>query len=240
MRDTFVSLFPGLERVLDFKGKSALILVARYQTPAQIRRAGIKRIESYLRAKGAVKASELASKAVAAAQAQTVKLPAEEVAAGIVSDLAAELLKIKDRLASVDIELENRFFCHPQAEILMSLPGIGTLLGAEFVVEVGDLSAFAGPDALAAYAGLVPVPRDSGKRVGNMRRMRGGNKVLKRLFYQAAFASLRAAPESRAFYDRKRLEGKKHHQALLALARRRVNVLRAMLRDETVFKPLAA
>ena len=66
--------------------------------------------------------------------------------------------------------------------------------------------------------------------------MRGGNKVLKRVFYQSAFASLRSSPHSRAFYDRKRREGKKHTQALIALARRRVNVLWAMLRDETTFE----
>jgi hypothetical protein len=61
--------------------------------------------------------------------------------------------------------------------------------------------------------------------MGNDRRMRGGNKILKRVFYQSAFASLRSAPESRAFYDRKKAEGKKHTQALVALPCRRVNVL---------------
>src|SRR4051812_6373596 len=54
--------------------------------------------------------------------------------------------------------------------------------------------------------------------------MRGGNKVLKRVFYQSAFASLRSAPEARAFYDRKRAEGKRHTQALIALARRRITM----------------
>src|SRR5215211_1709100 len=97
-----------------------------------------------------------------------------------------------------------------------SLPGIGPILGAEFLVAVGDIRALESADRLAAYAGLVPAARDSGKRVGN-KRMRGGNKVLKRVFYQSAFASLRSAPESRAFYDRKRAEGKRHTQALIAL-----------------------
>jgi hypothetical protein len=55
--------------------------------------------------------------------------------------------------------------------------------------------------------------------------LRKGNKVLKRVFYQSAFSSLRSSPESRTFYDRKRAEGKRHTQALIALARRRVNVL---------------
>jgi len=70
--------------------------------------------------------------------------------------------------------------------------------------------------------------------------MRGGNRRLKQVFYQAAFASLRGSPESRAFYDRKRAEGKRHNQALIALARRRVNVLWAMLRDGTEFDPALA
>ena len=109
-------------------------------------------------------------------------------------------------------------------------------LGAEFLVAAGDLSAFESADHLAAYAGLVPAAHDSGKKTGNNKRMRGGNKTLKYFFYQSAFASLRSCPESRAFYDRKRAEGKKHIQALIALARRRVNVLWAMLRDGTTFE----
>ena len=113
---------------------------------------------------------------------------------------------------------------------------MGVTLGAEFLVAAGDLSSFESADHLAAYAGLVPAAHDSGKRVGNDKRMRGGNKALKYFFYQSAFASLRSSPESRAFYDRKRAEGKRHIQALIALARRRVNVLWAMLRDGTTFE----
>jgi transposase len=117
---------------------------------------------------------------------------------------------------------------------------MGPILGAEFLVAVGDASAFGSADRLAAYAGLVPAARDSGKRVGNHRKGRGGNRVLKRVLYQSAFASLRAVPESRAFYDRKRSEGKRHTQAVIALARRRVNVLWAMLRDRSTFETRSA
>ena len=65
--------------------------------------------------------------------------------------------------------------------------------------------------------------------------------MLKRVFYYSAFSSLRSSSESRAFYDdRKRQEGKRHTQALIALARRRVNVVWAMLRDRTTFKARSA
>jgi transposase len=239
LRDALMSVFPGLERTLNFTTRGALSLVARYQTPEAIRRAGRKRVESYLRARGVRNAASLAERAVTAAQAQRTRVAGQDVAAGIVARLATMTMELHDRIAAVDEELQSRFFSHPQAEILTSLPGMGPRLGAEFLVAVGDLSAFSTADQLAAYAGLVPAARDSGKRTGHHRRMHGGNKNLKRVLYQSAFASLHS-PESRTFYDRKRSEGKRHHQAVLALARRRSTVLWAMLRDNTTFKPATA
>jgi transposase len=236
LREALLALFPALERALDLNTKGALTLVCHYQSPQQIRRTGQGRLAAFLKNRGVKGAEGLAGKALAAARAQSVRLPAEGVAATIVAELAEEALALKERISTLDGELEKRFFARPEARILASLPGMGPILGAEFLVAAGNLCAFESADQLAAYAGLVPAAQDSGKRVGNHRRMRGGNKILKRVFYQSAFASLRGSPYSRAFYDRKRREGKKHTQALIALARRRVNVLWAMLRDETTFE----
>jgi transposase len=240
LREALVSLFPALERALDLNSKGPLTLLTHYQTPDHLRRAGHKRIAAYLRSRGVKGSNSVAQKALAAAKAQSVTLPAQDVAAAIVAELAEDVLGLKERINTLDEELGQRFFARPEARILTSLPGMGPILGAEFLVAVGDIRAFSSADRLAAYAGLVPAARDSGKRVGKHRRMRGGNKVLKRVFYQSAFASLRSAPESRAFYDRKRAEGKRHTQALIALARRRVNVLWAMLRDGTTFETRSA
>ena len=215
--EALLSLSPALERALDLNRKGPLTLLTRYQSPRRLRRAGHKRIAAYLRSRGVKGFASVAGKALAAARSQSIALPAESIAARIVAELAAEILALKDHIEIIDKEIERRFFERPEAEILASLPGIGPLLGAEFLVAVGDLSAFESADHLAAYSGLVPAANDSGKRVGNNRRMRGGNKNLKRVFYQAAFASLRSSPESRAFYDRRRAEGKRHIQALIAL-----------------------
>jgi transposase len=240
LRETLVSLFPALERTLDLNSKGPLTLLTHYQTPPHLRRAGHKRIATYLRNRGVKGSNKVANKALAAAKTQNVTLPAQDVAASIVAELAKDVLGLKERVESIDKELGKRFFARPEARVLISLPGMGPILGAEFLVAVGDIRAFESAERLAAYAGLVPAAHDSGKRVGNNKRMRGGNKTLKRVFYQSAFASLRSAPESRIFYDRKRAEGKRHTQALIALARRRVNVLWAMLRDGTVFESHSA
>jgi transposase len=243
LREALLSLFPALERALDLNSKGPLTLLTHlthYQTPAQLRRAGHKRVATYLRNRGVKGSNKVADKALAAAKAQSVTLPAQEVASRIVAELAKDVLGFKERIEGIDEEIGQRFFARAEARILTSLPGMGPILGAEFLVAVGNIRTFESADRLAAYAGLVPAARDSGKRVGNNKRMRGGNKVLKRVFYQSAFASLRSAPESRAFYDRKRAEGKRHTQALIALARRRINVVWAMLRDGTTFEDRSA
>lgn len=240
LREILVALFPALERALNLNTLGPLELVARYQTAGAIRRAGLKRVAAYLKKRGVAKADALAEKALEAAKGQSTKLPAEAVASDIAAELARSVLILKRRVDELDGDLKRRFSARPEARILSSFPGMGPILGAEFLVAVGDVSAFGSSDRLAAYAGLVPAARDSGKRVGNHRKGRGGNKVLKRVFYQSAFSSMRSVPESRAFYDRKRDEGKRHTQAVIALARRRVNVLWAMLRDGATFQATSA
>jgi hypothetical protein len=109
LKEALLASFPALERALDLNRKGALTLVAHYQRPAQIRRAGRKRLAAYLRNRGVQGAEDIADKALEAARAQSVTLPAEEVAARIVAELAEEILSLKDRIESIDEELEQRF-----------------------------------------------------------------------------------------------------------------------------------
>ena len=88
--------------------------------------------------------------------------------------------------------------------------------------------------ALASYAGLTPVTWRSGTSIRGDHPSRKGNKILKRALFLSAFAALKD-PVSRAYYDRKIAQHKKHNQALIALARRRCDVLFAMLRDGTFY-----
>ena len=151
LRETLVSLFPALERALDVKSKGSLTLLTHYQDPAQLRRAGHKRIASYLRSRGVKGSKNVAQKALNAARSQSVTLPAQELASRIVAELAKDILALKERIESIDGELEKRFFARPEARILTSLPGMGLILGAEFLVAVGDICAFESADRLAAY-----------------------------------------------------------------------------------------
>jgi transposase len=237
LRDLLASIHPGLERVVDPKQKAGLWLLSRYVTPTEIRKAGRARLIDYLVRAGGIPRrhiEQLVDAALAAARAQTLAIPGERLTAELVRELALELRQIRERLVSLDRQIETTLERHPDAALIRSLPGMGATLTAEFIAEAGTLARFPTPDNLASAAGLAPVLKQSGK-VRYLQRARGGNKALKRVFYQSAFCSLHH-PTSRAFYDRKRAEGKRHHQAVLALARRRVNVLHAILRDRHPFE----
>lgn len=235
MHDLLVGIFPGLERRLDLTSKGALVLLGRFVTPAELRGAGKARLVRHLKAAGGLPHVEaLAERALEVAAEQRVAVPAEAMTARLIRELAAEALAARARLIALDRELEALLDRHPEAALIRSLPGMGVVLAAELIAEAGDLSRFRSADALAAAAGIAPVLRQSGK-TRFLRRPSGGNKALKRVFYQSAFCSL-AHPDSRAFYDRKRHEGKRHHQAVIALARRRINVLWAMLQNRQTFR----
>ncbi|MFJ3176780.1 IS110 family transposase [Streptomyces roseus] len=232
LRAQLTGIFPGLERALDLTNKGPLTLLTGYQTPAAIRRLGAKRLETWLRNRKVLRADQLAETAVEAAERQHTGLPGEKLTAQMVHTLAKEVMLLNEQVAELDKLIEARFRDHHHFDVITSMPGLGIILGAEFLAATGgDMAVFGTPDRLAGFGGVAPVPRDSGKISGNLRRPQRYNRRLQRVFYTSALFSIRRSEESRRFYDRKRAEGKRHTQAVLALARRRVNVLWALLRD---------
>jgi transposase len=237
LRATMLEYFPALEAAFDYSKKAPLILLSGYQTPEAIRRAGTSRLAAWLKKRGCRGSANVARKAVEAASAQHTVLRTEPVAAQLVATIAGQITAIDAEIAQLEDVISERFGQHPDAPILLSMPGFGPVLAATFLANTGgDLSAFETAGRLASVAGLAPAPRDSGRISGNHHRPRRFNRRLMRTCYLAALSSLKNSPASRAFYERKRSEGKSHKQALIALARRRIDTLWAMLRDRTTYR----
>lgn len=212
-------------------------MLTRYQTPDRSRRAGTRRVSAWLAKAGATKAESIAETAVSAAHAQHTVVRSQDIASRIVGELAMDILRLHESVTRVDREIESLFSQHEDAEILLSLPGFGPRLAAEFLAAIGgSLSDIESADRLAGIAGLAPVPRDSGRISGNHHRPRRYDRRLLRASFLAAQTAARYCPDSRAYYEKKRAEGKNHKQAVLSLARRRVNVIWAMLRDHEPYQ----
>ncbi|MEX5638064.1 IS110 family transposase [Parafrankia sp. FMc2] len=226
LHEQLLGISPALERALDLTNRGPLVLLTHVQTPAAVRQLGTAGLEQWLRSQKVRGAAALAAAVVAAADSQQVTLPGEQLAAQLIADMAKAVMSLDEQIKQTDKIIEGRFRRHRHATALLSMPGIGMLLGAEFLAATGgDMAAFTSADHLAGYAGLAPAPRDSGRISGNLHRPRRHHRGLQRVFYTSALVSIRCNDQSRTFYDRKRSEGKRHTQAVLALARRRVNVL---------------
>lgn len=238
LRDMLASINPGLERIVNVTTKTGIWLLTRYVTPGEYRAAGRRRVLAHLGKLGHVPAAvttELANGAMAAANAQQISVPGEKVAADLIRGLAGEMRAARDQLAAIDKQIAEVLDRHPDSALIRSLPGMGATLTAEFLATTGGISRYGSGDHLAAAAGLAPILRQSGK-VRYLQRATAGDKALKRVFYQSAFVAVGCDQASKTYYRRKRAEGKTHHQAVLALARRRVNVLYAIMRNRRPYE----
>jgi transposase len=236
IRGLLTQIHPALERVLGPRVQTAAVLelLSRFGGPAGLRAAGRRRLLTVARKNSPRAGEPLVEALLNALDQQSVVVPGSAAAETVLPRLADALAQVLAQRRQIAAEVERILDAHPLAPVLTSMPGIGVRTAARILLEVGDGTAFATPGHLAAYAGLAPVTRRSGTSIRGEHPPRGGNKQLKRAFFLSAFAALRD-PASRAYYDRKRAQGKRHNAALICLARRRVDVLFAMLRDGALY-----
>ena len=238
LRGLLTRIFPGLERCFDYSTLTGLAFLTRFATPSAIAAVSDDEIYDHLRGHGVRRPTipKMINKARAAAASQTIALPGEATTALLVRQAAASLMALTRQIAELDKQITEVFRRHPHAQILESVPGIGARSGAELIaITGGDLASFGSAAKLAAYAGLAPVPHDSGNRRGNVRRPQRYHRGLRKVFYMAALNSSQRDGPSREFYQRKRCEGRSHVHALIALARRLVDVVWALIRDGRVW-----
>lgn len=240
LHDALSHVHPALERLLGkhLHRAGVLELLAVAPAPHQLRALGPAGIQTTLRPRSRKLAVRLPDQILTALDEQTIVVPGTPTFGRVIAGLARQLLAARDEHDSIAEQLTNRLDAHPLAEVLTSLPGVGVRTAIIVLIYVGDASAFRTSGHLAAYAGLAPVTRRSGSSIRGEHAARRGNRALKRALYLSAFASLRD-PASRCYYDRKRAEGKSHTAALLCLARRRTDVLHAMLRTGRTYRPRA-
>jgi transposase len=237
IRGLLTSVHPALERAIGprISHPAVLEILSRCGGPTGIRTAGRRRLTTIATAHAPRMGDKLVAAIMTALDEQTVTVPGTAAADTVLPRLADSLKTILQQRKQVAAEVEEILDAHPLAGVLTSMPGIGVRTAARILLEIGDASAFKSSGHLAAYAGIAPVTRSSGSSIKGEHPARTGNRKLKRAFFLAAFAAL-ADPTSRAYYDRKRAEGKKHNAALICLARRRCDVLYAMLRNRSYYR----
>jgi transposase len=157
-----------------------------------------------------------------------------------VSASVAVIAEMTTQITVLERQLAADFEQHPDAEVVRSLPGLGTVLGARVLGEFGDdPGRYATAKCRKNYGGTSPITRASGtRRVVLARHVR--NKRLADAIYLWAFASITASPGARAYYDTRRAAGNTHDAALRALGNRLVGILHGCLTNHTVYSETTA
>lgn len=236
LRGFLTQIHPALERILGPRlGHTAVVtLLTRYPSPTRLRSAGRGHVRALLKKHAPRLAERLTEEIFTALAEQTVTVSGTTAAEKIIGRLAQQLAQLCSQRVEIEAEILAVVDAHPLTQVLTSMPGVGVRTAARILTEVVGKN-FKDAAHLASYAGIAPVTRRSGSSIRGESPSRRGNKTLKRALFLSAFASINASPASRAYYDRKRAQGKRHNQAIIALARRRTDVLYAMLRDGTFY-----
>jgi transposase len=239
LRDALTSISPALERAVGSRlgHPGVRDLLAGAPTPTALRRID----EIAIRAAVAARSPRLADKVTQAVQAalsaQTVTLSGEDTWGEIIAGLVADLERVHTQRDALGRRIEAVFLEHPLGKVLVTLCGFGPRTGARTLAEIGDPARFANGGRLAAYAGLAPVDRRSGKTINTSSMSRRGNRRLKNAMFIAAFIASRHDPNAKAYYQRKRAEGKNHNAAIICVARRRCDLIHAMLSNGCAYDP---
>ncbi|WP_131803181.1 transposase, partial [Parafrankia colletiae] len=152
---------------------------------------------------------------------------------GLISTLNAEIARLGE-------QVDAHFGQHPDAEILLSQPGLGPVLAARVLAEFGDdPDRYADAKSRKNYAGTSPITRASGKKKVALARY-ARNRRLADALHQQAFCALNASPGARAYYDQVRARGTGHHAALRQLANRLVGILHGCLKTHTPYNEATA
>jgi transposase len=235
LRGLLTQIHPALERLLAprIHHRAVLWLLERYGTPAAIRKAGHRALTERLRPHAPRMHQRLVDDIFTALDEQTVT--GTGAAATIVPKLAQNLNRVLDQRRELEAQISALLAAHPLSKLLMSLPGVGIRTGATLLITIGNGQALATAGHLASHAGLAPVTKSSGSSIRGEHAPHRGNRQLKHAMFLSAFAALHD-PVSRAYYDKQRAANKTHTQALLRLARQRINVIFAMLKNGTFYE----
>jgi hypothetical protein len=243
LRHQLLEYYPAaLEAFSDLDAPDTLELLGRAPDPRQGRKLTRAQVSAAMKRAGRRNITERATAVLTALHSDQLAQP-EALAlayAATVRSLIAVITALNEQVKILEKQVRDYFGRHPDAEIILSQPGLGPILGARVLAEFGDdPHRYRDGKARRNYAATSPITRASGKRKVVVARYVHNDRLVDALNAQA-FAALTASPGARAFYDQQRAAGHEHNDALRRLANRLVGILHGCLKTRTLYDEDAA
>ena len=243
LRHQLREYFPAaLEAFADLDAPEALELPGKAPEPARAARLTRAQVSAALKRAGRRSITGRATAILAALRSEQLGQPPVLVAAyaATVRSLIAVITVLNEQVKVLEQQVRDHFGRHPDAEIIVSQPGMGPILGARVLAEFGDdPRRYRDGKARRNYAATSPVTRASGKKKVVAARFVRNNRLIDALMAWA-FTSMLASPGARAFYDEQRAKGLEHNDALRRLANRLVGILHGCLKTRTLYDEATA
>ena len=238
LRHQLLGYYPAaLEAFDDLDAPDTLELLGKAPDPARAAKLTRAQVSAALKRARRRNIPDKATAILAALRSPQLGQPAAVTAAyaATVRSLIAVITVLNEQVKALQGQVEEHFGQHPDAEIYRSQPGMGAILGARVLAEFGgDPHRYADGKARRNYAATSPITRASGKKKVVAARFIRNDRLVDALNAQA-FASLKASPGARAFYDELRARGIEHNDALRRLANRLAGILHGCLKTRTLY-----
>jgi transposase len=243
LRHQLREYFPAaLEAFEDLDAPDVLELLAKAPDPARAAKLTRAQVSAALKRARRRGIADKTGAILVALRSEQLGQPAALTAAyaATARALIAVITALNEQVNALQGQVEAHFGRHPDAEIYLSQPGIGAILGARVLSEFGDdPDRYADGKARKNYAATSPITRASGKKKIVAARFIHNDRLVDALMSQA-FAALNASPGARAFYDDLRARGLEHNDALRRLANRLVGILHGCLKTRTLYNEATA
>jgi transposase len=243
LRHQLLDFFPAAVQAFDdLDAPDTLELLSKAPDPASAARLTTAQVSAVLKRAGRRNITDRTAVIRAAFRSPQLAQPPQvtRACASVVRALTAVLTALNEQITVMEAQVDAHFLQHPDAEIILSQPGLGHILGARVLAEFGDDPArYASAKARKNYAATSPITRTSGKRKIVLARHVHNDRLLDALDSQA-FCALTTSPGARAYYDRQKERGISHHAALRQLANRLTGILHGCLKDRTLYDEATA
>ena len=232
-------IFPEYETLFDsIFGKASVAVLRKYPTPQKLKNAHLEKLTEILWESSGGRFGEWKARQLKEAAYSSFGI---EDSCGVYSALLGMFLEqilslteqadlIEKQIASLLKEFNSQ---------LTSIPGVGTVLAATILSEIGDISRFSSADKLLAFAGLDPSVKQSGEFTSNQNRMsKRGSPYLRRAIWLASTVAAQCDPMFRAYYEKKMSEGLHYMNVIGHVSRKMTAVIFAVLRDGQPYQPV--
>jgi len=230
-------IFPEFTRVIKtIFSKTALHILKKYTTPAKICSVNIEKLGEEMKRWSMGKFGKEHATALINCAKTTIGI--QEGLDGLVMDIQHALIQLEmvdSLIAELEHEMATTLQRIPYSRKLLSIKGLGIATVAGLIGEVGDFTKFTTQSEIAKLAGLDLYEVSSGKRQGQRRISKRGRSLLRKILYYAAMHTIRKNGIMHDYYQRLIGRGMKRIMALVAVSRKLLRIIFAIVRDDTEF-----